>query len=99
MNRIMTAHEKRRIARDIGATPSEIDRELRSFARSAKFFSSSRPRLIEVYPKQWVGVHKGKVRASAKSLRGVMLALKRAGVPPGEALVRYIDTKRRKLIL
>lgn len=83
----------------IGATPKKIDRELRVFTRTARLLSSKHSRLIDKYPDRWVGIYHGRVRASAKSADAVVSQLERQGVPANEAIIRYIDTSGRKLIL
>ena len=83
----------------LGATPKQIDRELRAFSRAARVLSSNRPRLIDQHPKEWVGVYDGKVGASAKSLKALVAKLKKRGLSPNETIIRYIDTSERLLIL
>ena len=90
---------KKQRAEYLGAAPKKLARELRSFSRSARLLSSDQHRLITKYPRQWVGVYDGKICASAKSFNAVVSQLKRQGVPPSEAIIRYIDTSGRKLIL
>jgi CII-binding regulator of phage lambda lysogenization HflD len=83
----------------LGATPKKIARELRAFSRTARIFSSNEQRLLKKYPKQWVALYGGKLRASAKSLDEVLSKLKQQGVPANQAFIRYMDTSGRKLIL
>ncbi len=83
----------------LGASPAKIDRELRSFAKSSRVLSSRHPRLIDQYPKQWVGVYKGKVQASGKTIKSVVSQLAKKGIPPERAIVRFIDKNQRTMIL
>jgi hypothetical protein len=83
----------------LGATPKQIDRELRTFSRAARVLSSDRPRLIDQHPKEWVGLYDGKVSATAKSFRGLVAKLKKCGLSPNDTIIRYIDTSDRLLIL
>lgn len=83
----------------IGATPKQIDRELRTFSRAARILSSDHPRLIEEHPKEWVGLYDGKVSATAKTFNALIAKLKKRGLSPNEAIIRYIDTSGRLLIL
>jgi hypothetical protein len=82
-----------------GATPKQVDRELRTFSRAARLLSSDHPRLINEHPKEWVGLYDGKVHATAKSFAALVSKLKKQGLPPNEAIIRYIDTSGRMLIL
>lgn len=80
-------------------TPKQMDRELRSFSRAARLLSSDHPRLIDQHPNQWVGIHDGSVRASAKSFSALIAQLRKRGLSPNDTIIRYIDTSGRKLIL
>ena len=90
---------KKNIKSHLGATPKQLDRELRTFSRAARLLSSDHPRLIDQHPNKWVGIHDGKVRATAKSFDALVSQLKKKGFPPNESIIRYIDTSGRKLIL
>lgn len=83
----------------LGGTPEQIDREIREFAEAAKVLSSDHPRLIDEHPLHWVGVYQGRVAASAKSLDSLMKRLDEEGIPRGKAIVRFIDSEERTLIL
>jgi hypothetical protein len=90
----------RRLAKGkLGAAPKQIAKELRAFSRAARVLSSDRPRLIEQHPKEWVGIYDGKVGASAKSLKALLAALRKRGLPPSGAIIRYIDTNEGFLVL
>ena len=95
----MSRVAKKTLASHLGATPQQMDRELRTFSRAAKVLSSDHPRLIDQHPNQWVALYDGKIRASAKSFRAVVAKLKKQGLPPNETMIRYVDTSGRKLIL
>jgi hypothetical protein len=90
---------KKPLPADLGATAKQIDRELRAFSRAARLLSSNHPRLVDEHPEEWVGLYDGKVRATAKSFQALISKLKKQGIPPNEAVIRYIDTSGRKLIL
>ena len=85
--------------KSLGATPKQLDRELRAFSRAARLLSSNHPRLIDKHPKEWVGLYDGEVCATAKSFSGLISKLKKRGLSPSETIIRYIDTSGRKLIL
>jgi hypothetical protein len=84
---------------DLGAAPKQISKELRTFSRAARLLSSNHLRLIDKHPKEWVGLYDGKVRATSKTLNGLVNQLRKKGFSPSEAMIRYVDTSGRKLIL
>jgi hypothetical protein len=83
----------------LGAHPNDIDRDLRGFGKAARVLSADSPRLIAEYPAKWVGIHDGQVAAADTSLRRLLARLKRSGIPPSKAIVRFIDRKEKSLIL
>lgn len=83
----------------LGGTAEQIAQDLEEFAETAKVLSSEHPRLVEQYPLRWVGVYRGHVAASAETLDSLMAELKDAGIPPERAIVRFVDTQERTLIL
>jgi hypothetical protein len=79
--------------------PADVDRELQSFRKAARVLSSQRARLIDRYPKQWVAVYDGKVRAQGRTLQAVMKQIEKEGLPREHTVVRFIDKTRRTMIL
>ena len=94
----MDAKTKARVMEQLGS-PKDVDREIQSFRRAARVLSSNHPRLIDLYPKRWVAVHRGKVRATGKTFRSVITQVDRKGLPRGSVIVRYIDRNQRTMIL
>lgn len=86
------------VLRQLG-NPADIDRELQSFRRGAKVLSSEHPRLIDRYPKQWVAVYRGKVKAHGRTFRSVLQQIDQKGLPREHIIVRYIDKNQRTMIL
>jgi pyrimidine operon attenuation protein/uracil phosphoribosyltransferase len=89
---------KKAVLEQLG-NPTEVARGLEDFRRAAKVLSSQHPRLIDRYPKQWVAVYNGKVRARGRTFRAVLEQLDKAGVPREHAIVRFIDKNQRTMIL
>ena len=79
--------------------PAKICKELAAFRETAMFLSSNRPRLIERYPDQWVALFDNRVQAHGDELTSVLEELDAKGLPRERAIVRYLDTKPRTLVL
>jgi hypothetical protein len=90
---------KKTLASHLQDTPKQIDRELRAFSRAAKVLSSKHSRLVDSHPKEWVGIYDGNVCATGKSFTALVSKLKKQGLAPSDAVIRYIDTSGRKLTL
>ncbi len=82
-----------------GGNPEEIAKGLREYSKSAEVLSAFQPRLINEYPMKWVGVYRGKVSAKADDLPSLMSKLEKRGIPPGNAIIRFIERNQRTLIL
>ena|SRR5438034_3880066 len=79
--------------------PTQVDRSLEAFRKAARVLSSDHPRLIDKYPKQWVAVYNGEVRASANTFKGLLVQVDRAHLPRAETVIRFIDRNQRTMIL
>jgi len=79
--------------------PRDVERDLRSFRRTALALSSNHPRLIDRYPNQWVALHRGRVRASGRTFASVMVQIDKKGLPREHVIVRFIDKNQRTMIL
>ena len=91
--------DEREALRKIIGDPRRVDRELTAFRREAEKCSSSQPRLIAKYPKQWVAVYGGRVRANAGTFDQLMQQVEEKGLPRERLMVRFIDKDIRTLIL
>jgi len=79
--------------------PKKLDAELEEFRKSAKLLSSKRAHLIVKYPKRWVAIYGGRVRADARSLNQILSKIDELGMPREHVIVRYIDKNLRRMIL
>ena len=53
--------------------PKKVGEELQSFRRAAKVFSSKHLQLIDRYPKQWIAVHQGRVKACGRTFNRLLI--------------------------
>ena len=79
--------------------PAQVAKELKSFRRTAKRLSSNRPRMIERYPRQWVGLYEGRVRAHGETQEEVLKQIDDKNLPRARTLVRFIDPDPKAMIL
>ena len=79
--------------------PSAIASELQRFSETARILSSSRPRLIDQHPQQWVALYDGHVEVFGRTLKSVMAQIRSRGLPKDQVIVRYIDKNLKTLIL
>ncbi len=98
MSKVAEATQERLVREQLG-NPADIDRELQSFRKTARVLSSEHPRLIDRYPKQWVAVYGGKVKAHGRTFRSVLQQLDQEGIPRENVIVRYISKEQRTMIL
>ncbi len=79
--------------------PEQVAAELRDFRRSAMLLSSEGPRMIDLYPHQWVALYAGELTAHADAYDAVLEEIDRQDIPRGRVIIRYIDPNPRTLIL
>ena len=87
------------VRKQIQERASDIARNLKEFAESEAVFSSESPRLIDQYENSWIGVYRGRVAASGKTLGSLKRSLKAKGIPLPQTMIRRIDREERTLIL
>lgn len=92
-------HPGRDLLTEIGDEPERIAFELQEFSDSAQLLSKQWERLAEKYPMEWVCFHRGEVSANSKSLDALMEEMSNRGIPVNRAVIRFIDTKQKTLIL
>ena len=73
----------------LGASPCEIANSLTDFAKSSDFLSRD-SQLVRKYPRKWIGVCSGEVKAAEDDLDSLLEALDEQG---------YMEPKKRTLIL
>jgi hypothetical protein len=95
----MILNMSREQIRELIGDPVTVDQELQEFRNSALLFSKERPRLIDEYPRKWVGVFKGSVQADADTLRDLLRKLDEKKIPRSSVVVRYIDKTIRTMVL
>ena len=71
--------------------PEKAIEEMEIFRETVRVLSSSRAQLVERYPRQWIALHSGEVRASGPTLEAVLEKLDAEGFSRDQAIVRYMD--------
>lgn len=89
---------ERSVLRQLGKTKT-VAQEMARFKKAAKALSSNHPRFIEEYPKQWVVVYDGKVRARGQTMQSALLQAREQNLPISNSIVRFIDNSERIFIL
>lgn len=88
-----------RQAIDQAGSPSDIRKRIGTYARAQTRLANQMKTLVERYPNQWVAIDGGNVICSGRSLAQVLANCERKGVPGGAIAVRYMDTKKRAMVL
>lgn len=79
--------------------PGKMAARMKAFQESAALLSSESTRLVEQYPDEWIGIHSGKVRAHGPTFESVLQALDEGGYSRQQAIIRYIESEPRIVIL
>jgi hypothetical protein len=76
-----------------------IAQDFECFNKSGQLLSSRYERMIEKYPKQWIAVYDGKVKASGSSIEVVLSEIDRKSISRELILLRFITDEPKSMIL
>ncbi len=79
--------------------PNAVAEGIAEYRETARLLSSSQPRMVELYPMEWVALYRGAVRAHSPSRDEVLREIDSLQIPREKTLVRFIHSERRSLIL
>ncbi|MHB8636748.1 MAG: DUF5678 domain-containing protein [Fimbriimonadaceae bacterium] len=79
--------------------PRTAAKLLRSYEKSAQVFSSDSPRLIDLFPNEWVAVYDGEIVGHGKNRRNLLRQLKRTNIPTNFVMLKYIAKKHHIMVL
>jgi hypothetical protein len=84
---------------EIIGDPQRLDAELQKFRKDTKLLSSKRMNFIAKYPKRWIAIYDGQVRADARSLKQILTKVDELQLPREGVVIRYVDRNLRRMIL
>ena len=77
----------------------EVHVGLREFSNRVREFDAKRVQLTEKYPNKWIAMCNGEIGAIADSLEDLLKEMDRLGIPRKGAVIEFMDTERRTMIL
>lgn len=86
-------------ARELFGDPQEVGLRLRAFRESARVYSSSHPRLIDEFPRQWVAVYEGRVRTHASTIGELLAQVEATELPRRDILIRFIEEENQRALI
>ncbi len=95
----MSKLTRKEVLANLGGTPESVADELLAFSESSDVLSSDNPRLLDLYPMNWVGIFDGSVAASDRNFETLMSKLADLHVPASQTIIRFIDTEKKTFIL
>ncbi len=69
------------------------------FCKDVDYFNSVWPEVLARFPDRYVAVYKGGIVADHETLSGILEAMDADGIPRHQAVLRYVASKPRKMIL
>ena len=69
------------------------------FCMDVDYFNAVWPEVLERLPDRYVAVYKGRIVADHDTLGGILETMDADGIPRHQAVLRYVASKPRKLIL
>ncbi len=88
----------RRVVQQMGGA-QEVHIGLREFSSRVRALDAIRPELTERYPNKWVVMHKEEIAVIADSLESLLEEMDRRGIPRKGAVIEFMDTEHRTMIL
>ena len=76
----------------------KVSAEIAQARRNWRAFSAMLCGLLKRYPNRWVAVHNGVLVGTSKKREWLRARLRRKGIDPDRAVVRYLDPNRPKRI-
>lgn len=77
----------------------ELERKLRRFGGDVRYLQSIRQDLLRQYVDHWVAVYEASVAAHAKTAEELQKQLLEKGIPVNEAVVDFIASERKAMLL
>lgn len=77
----------------------ELDAHFYQFGRDVDYFNSIWQQVKKDYPEQYVAVYRGEIVATHAKLKKLLAVLEGKGVSGKHAVVRFVRSKNRPLIL
>ena len=95
----MTTKERALKALESLGGAKRVREELLEYTERVERFERKRSQLTEQYPDKWVAMADGEVVAVADSLEDVLTELDECGLRRSDAVVEFLDTHPRNMIL
>lgn len=88
----------RKVIKELGGARA-IHAGLREFSRRVQAVEAMRADLTNEHPNKWVVINNGDVLVIADSLEDVLKELDDRGIPRKGAVVEFLDTENRNMVL
>ena len=96
--RMATEINTRRIIEQMGGE-QQVNMGLREFKRRVREFDAKRSQFISLYPDKWVAMGEKEAVVVADALEALLEEMERCGMPRDGAVIDFIDTKNRTMVL
>ena len=95
---MVTKPNPRQVIKQMGGA-QEVRIGLREFTNRVRALDAKRVQLTEKYPNKWIAMYNGEIGVIADSLEYLLEEMDRLGIPRKEAVIEFMDTERRTMIL
>ena len=95
---MVTNPNPRQVTKQMGGA-QEVHVGLREFTNRVRAFDAQRVQLAKEYPDKWIAMYDGGIGAVADSLEDLLKEMDRLGIPRKGAVIEFMDTERRTMIL
>ena len=93
-----TRPSTRQIIKEMGGAKA-VHAGLREFTNRVRTLDAKRGQLTREYPNKWIAMYNGEIDAIADSLEGLLEKMDSLGIPREGAVIKFMDTERRTMVL
>ena len=93
-----TELDARQVIKRMGGK-QQVHMGLRDFTRRVHALDAKRAHLTKQYPNKWIAMDDGEIGVIADSLECLLEELQRLGIPRKGAVIEFMDTEHRTMIL
>lgn len=93
-----TKPNPRQVIKEMGGT-QEVHTGLREFSNRVRQLDAKRAHLTERHPNKWIAMCNEEIEVIADSVEGLLEEMDRRGIPRKGAVIEFMDTELRTMIL
>ena len=92
------SHQAKNLIKELGGA-KQVHGEIIKYSKRVERFEEMRKALMKKHPDKWVAMADGEIVTVAESLQNALNELDRRGISRSDAVVEFLSTRPRNMIL